>query len=77
ALLDLYSVILHRFSLPTARLTASNLYNLTKKSTAQSAHRNYAVLPKVIKYQSNKCGRAQARTRMIGSPLLVSEVLTQ
>ncbi|MBQ6421887.1 MAG: hypothetical protein IJK02_12515, partial [Clostridia bacterium] len=36
ALLDLYSVILHRFSLPTARLTASNLYNLTKKSTAQS-----------------------------------------
>ncbi|MBQ6421865.1 MAG: hypothetical protein IJK02_12405, partial [Clostridia bacterium] len=45
ALLDLYSVILHRFSLPTARLTASNLYNLTKKSTAQSAHRNYAVLP--------------------------------
>ncbi|MBQ6421871.1 MAG: hypothetical protein IJK02_12435, partial [Clostridia bacterium] len=51
ALLDLYSVILHRFSLPTARLTASNLYNLTKKSTAQSAHRNYAVLPLLFPYR--------------------------
>ena len=31
ALLDLYSVILHIFSLTTERLPASNLYNLTKK----------------------------------------------
>ena len=47
-LLDLCSVILHIFSLPTVRLPAEDLYNLTKKSTAQSARPNCAVLPKVI-----------------------------
>ena len=45
ALLDLCSVILHIFPLTTDRLPAENLYNLTKKSTSQSAHPNYAVLP--------------------------------
>jgi hypothetical protein len=45
ALLDLYSVILHIFSFATDRLPAENLYNLTKKSAAQSARPNYAALP--------------------------------
>ena len=47
ALLDLYSVILHIFSLTTDRLPAENLYHLTKKSASQSAHPHCAVLPKL------------------------------
>ncbi|MBQ1838521.1 MAG: hypothetical protein II127_02765, partial [Ruminococcus sp.] len=45
-----YSVSLPKKSRQGDSLTSIYLYNLTKNLTAQSAHLNYAVLPKDIFY---------------------------
>ncbi|MEE0873276.1 MAG: hypothetical protein UIH27_07375, partial [Ruminococcus sp.] len=45
-LLESYSVSLPKKSRQGDSLTSIYLYNLTKNLTAQSAHLNYAVLPK-------------------------------
>jgi len=44
-LVCIFPVILHKFRLTGASLSALNLYNLTKNLTAQSHDNNYVVLP--------------------------------
>ena len=65
-LLEYYSVSLPKKSRQGVSLTLIYLYNLTKNLAAQSAHLNYAVLPKVyLKFSRNSENFARTGTQTV------------